>query len=149
MAHWLMKTEPQDYSWERLLADGETEWTGVRNHQAAGNMRAMKRGERVFFYRSQVEPAIVGVMEVSAEAYPEPEDGSGKFVRVKVKPVRAVKKEVSLKEIKGDPRFADFLLVRHSRLSVVPVSDEHWRSLCEMAGVQEGGQRRLKPGPAL
>jgi predicted RNA-binding protein with PUA-like domain len=135
MAHWLMKTEPQDYSWERLLADGETEWTGVRNHQAAGNMRAMKRGERVFFYRSQVEPAIVGVMEVSAEAYPEPEDGSGKFVRVKVKPVRAVKKEVSLKEIKGDPRFADFLLVRHSRLSVVPVSDEHWRSLCEMAGV--------------
>ena len=75
MAHWLMKTEPQDYSWERLLADGETEWTGVRNHQAAGNMRAMRRGERVFFYRSQVEPAIVGVMEVSAEAYPEPEDG--------------------------------------------------------------------------
>jgi predicted RNA-binding protein with PUA-like domain len=140
MAHWLMKTEPQDYSWERLLADGETEWTGVRNHQAAGNMRAMKRGERVFFYRSQVEPAIVGVMEVSAEAYPEPKDGSGKFVRVKVKPVRAVKKEVSLKEIKGDPRFADFLLVRHSRLSVVPVSDEHWRSLCEMAGVQEGGR---------
>jgi predicted RNA-binding protein with PUA-like domain len=139
MAHWLMKTEPQDYSWERLLADGETEWTGVRNHQAAGNMRAMKRGERVFFYRSQVGPAIVGVMEVSAEAYPEPEDPTGKFVRVKVKPVRAVKKEVSLKEIKGDPRFADFLLVRHSRLSVVPVSDEHWRSLCEMAGVQEGG----------
>jgi predicted RNA-binding protein with PUA-like domain len=140
MAHWLMKTEPQDYSWERLLVDGETEWTGVRNHQAAGNMRAMRRGERAFFYRSQVEPAIVGVMEVSAEAYPEPEDGSGKFVRVRVKPVRAVKKEVSLKEIKGDGRFADFLLVRHSRLSVVPVSDEHWRSLCEMAGIQEGGR---------
>jgi predicted RNA-binding protein with PUA-like domain len=139
MAHWLMKTEPQDYSWERLLADGETEWTGVRNHQAAGNMRAMRRGELVFFYRSQVEPAIVGVMEVSAEAYPEPNDPTGKFVRVKVKPVRAVKKEVSLKAIKGDPRFADFLLVRHSRLSVVPVSDEHWRSLCEMAGVQEDG----------
>jgi predicted RNA-binding protein with PUA-like domain len=139
MAHWLMKTEPQDYSWERLLADGETEWTGVRNHRAAGNMRAMRRGELVFFYRSQVEPAIVGVMEVSAEAYPEPNDPTGKFVRVKVKPVRAVKKEVSLKAIKGDPRFADFLLVRHSRLSVVPVSDEHWRSLCEMAGVQEDG----------
>ena len=86
MAHWLMKTEPDDYSWDRLVADGETEWTGVRNHQAAANMRAMRLGEQVFFYRSVVEPAILGIMTVSAEWYPDPADPDGKFVRVKVKP---------------------------------------------------------------
>ena len=72
MAHWLMKTEPEDYSWERLVADGETEWSGVRNHQAAANLRAMKLGEHAFFYRSVVEPAIVGVMTISAECVPRP-----------------------------------------------------------------------------
>jgi predicted RNA-binding protein with PUA-like domain len=135
MANWLMKTEPEDYSWDRLVADGETEWTGVRNHQAAANMRAMKRGERVFFYRSAVDPAIVGVMTVSAKAYPDADDPTGKFVRVKVKPVAKAEREVPLKEIKADPRFADFALVRQSRLSVVPVGDEHWRLLCGMAGI--------------
>jgi predicted RNA-binding protein with PUA-like domain len=134
MANWLMKTEPEDYSWDRLVADGETEWTGVRNHQAAANMRAMKRGDRVFFYRSVVDPAIVGVMTVSAESYPDADDPTGKFVRVKVKPVAKAEREVSLKGIKADPRFADFALVRQSRLSVVPVSDEHWAILCGMAG---------------
>lgn len=133
MAYWLMKTEPEDYSWERLVAEGETEWTGVRNHQAARNMRAMRQDDRVFFYRSVVEPAIVGIMAVSEEAYPDPDDP--RFCRVRVKPVQPVAKEVSLKAIKADPRFADFLLVRQSRLSVVPVSDEHWRILCGMAGV--------------
>jgi predicted RNA-binding protein with PUA-like domain len=135
MANWLMKTEPEDYSWDRLVADGETEWTGVRNHQAAANLRAMKRGDRVFFYRSVVEPAIVGVMAVSAESYPDADDPTGKFVRVKVKPVAKAEREVPLKEIKADPRFADFALVRQSRLSVVPVGDEHWRLLCGMAGI--------------
>jgi predicted RNA-binding protein with PUA-like domain len=134
MACWLMKAEPDDYSWERLLVDGETEWSGVRNHQAARNLRSMKQEERAFFYRSAVEPAIVGIMAVSQEAYPDPDDP--KFVRVRVKPVRAVGNEVSLKAIKADPRFADFLLVRQSRLSVVPVRDEHWRILCGMAGVE-------------
>jgi predicted RNA-binding protein with PUA-like domain len=136
MAHWLMKTEPEDYSWDRLVADGETEWTGVRNHQAAANMRAMKLGEKVFFYRSVVEPAIVGIMSVSAEWYPDPGDPTGKFVRVKVKPERPLPQEVTLKAIKADPRFADLALVRQSRLSVVPVGDEHWRSLCGMAGLK-------------
>ena len=135
MAKWLMKTEPEDYSWDRLVADGETEWTGVRNHQAAANMRAMKLGERVFFYRSAVAPAIVGVMTVSAEWYPDPDDPTGKFVRVKVKPLHPVEREVSLKAIRADPRFADLALVRQSRLSVVPIGDEHWRILCEMAGI--------------
>ena len=136
MAHWLMKTEPEDYSWDRLVADGETEWSGVRNHQAAANMRAMKLGDPVFFYRSVVEPAIVGIMAVSAEWYPDPGDPAGKFVRVKVRPERPVASEVSLKAIKAEPRLADLALVRQSRLSVVPVGAEHWRILCGMAGVE-------------
>ena len=106
MAHWLMKTEPHDYSWDRLVAEGETSWTGVRNPQAAANMRAMALGDEVFFYRSVVEPAIVGVMAVS-----------------------------TLKAIKADPRFADLALVRQSRLSVLPVSDAHWVILIGMAGL--------------
>lgn len=135
MAQWLMKTEPDDYNWDRLVAEGETEWTGVRNHQAAANMRAMKLGEPVFFYRSVVEPAIVGVMTVSAEAYPESKDATGKFVRVKVKPRDRAPSEVSLKAVKADGRFADLALVRQSRLSVVPIGDAHWRQLCAMAGL--------------
>ena len=135
MAFWLMKTEPEDYSWDQLVADGETEWTGVRNYQAAANMRAMKEGERVFFYRSVVEPGIVGVMSVSQAAYPASNEPGEKFVCVKVKPLRPVRHEVALATIKADPRFADFKLVRQGRLSVVPVSDDHWTLLCQMAGI--------------
>lgn len=136
MAQWLMKTEPEDYSWGRLVADGETEWTGVRNHQAAANMRAMKLGDPVFFYRSVVDPAIVGIMAVSAEWYPDPSDPTGKFVRVKVKPDRPLPSEVTLKAIKADARLADLALVRQSRLSVMPVGDAHWRILCGMANLK-------------
>ena len=136
MAHWLLKTEPADYSWERLVAEGETEWTGVRNHQAAANLRAMRLGEPAFFYRSAVDPAIVGVTAVSAEWYPDPDDPSGRFVRVKVKPLRPAPREVTLKAIKAEPRLADLALVRQSRLSVVPVGDDHWRILCGMAGLE-------------
>jgi predicted RNA-binding protein with PUA-like domain len=135
MAYWLMKTEPADYSWEQFVADGETRWTGVRNYQAANNMRAMKRGERVFFYRSTVDPAIVGVMRVVKEAYPDPADPTGKFVVVELEPERPVAREVSLKAIKADGRFADLALVRHSRLSVSPIGPEHWAMLADMAGV--------------
>lgn len=136
MAYWLMKTEPDDYSWDRLVADGETEWSGVRNHQAATNLRSMQLGERAFFYRSMVEPAIVGVMTIAATAYPDPDDPSGKFVRVRVRPLRPAVREVTLKAIKADPRFTDFALVRQSRLSVVPVGDAHWPALCGMAGIE-------------
>ena len=135
MAHWLMKTEPEDYSWDRLVAEGETAWTGVRNPQAAANMRAMKLCDDVFFYRSVVEPAIVGVMTVSAEWAADPADPSGKRGHVMVKPVRPVRHEVSLKAIKADPRFADLTLVRQARLSVQPVSDAHWAILMGMAGL--------------
>ena len=135
MAQWLMKTEPEDYSWDRLVAEGETEWTGVRNHQAAANMRAMRLGEPVFFYRSVVDPAILGIMTVSATWYPDASDPGGKFVRVKVKPDQSLPAEVSLKAIKADPRLADLALVRQSRLSVMPVGDAHWRIILGMAGL--------------
>jgi predicted RNA-binding protein with PUA-like domain len=135
MAHWLMKTEPDDYGWDRLVADSGTEWTGVRNHQAARNMRAMALGERAFFYRSVVEPAIVGVMEVSRAWFPDEDDPTGKFCRVGVRPVAPAAREVPLRAIEADGRFADFALIRQSRLSVVPVAEEHWRILCGMAGL--------------
>jgi predicted RNA-binding protein with PUA-like domain len=135
MAKWLMKTEPKDYSWDRLVADGETDWTGVRNPQASANLRAMKLGEEVFFYRSVVEPAIVGIMTISAEWTPDPRDPSGKRGFVKVKPLRPVAHEVSLRAIKTDPRLSDLALVRQSRLSVLPVSDAHWAVLLGMAGL--------------
>ena len=136
MAYWLMKAEPDDYAWERLVAEGGTEWTGVRNYAAALHMRAMRLGERAFFYRSVVEPAIVGIMEVEREAYPNPDEPGGKFCRVGVRPLFPVAREVTLRAIKAEPRLADMALVRQSRLSVSPVGDEHWRILCGMAGVE-------------
>ena len=135
MAHWLMKTEPDDYSWDRFVAEGETAWTGVRNAQAAANMRAMKRGDEVFFYRSVVDPAIVGDHDRLGGVDTDPSDPSGKKGHVMVKPKRPVRDEVSLKAIKADPRFADLALVRQSRLSVLPVSDAHWSVLIGMAGL--------------
>lgn len=135
VARWLMKTEPADYSWERLVADGKTEWDGVRNHQAAANMRAMKKGDKVFFYRSLKAPAVVGIMEITREAFPDPDPNNtdGKWVRVEVAPVEPLPAEVSLKAIKADARLNDLALVRQSRLSVMPVSEAHWQLICQMA----------------
>jgi predicted RNA-binding protein with PUA-like domain len=135
MAQWLMKTEPEDYSWDRLVAEGGTGWDGVRNHQAAANMRAMQKGDRAFFYRSLVDPAIIGIMEITRAAYADPDDPAGKWVRVDVAPVRPLPREVSLKAIKADPALADLALVRQSRLSVMPVSDAHWALITRMAGL--------------
>ena len=135
MAHWLLKTEPSDYSWERLVADGTAGWDGVRNHQAARNMRAMRRGERAFFYRSVQNPAVVGVMAIVREAYPAPDDPSGRFVQVDVAPVMPAGREVPLAAIKAEPRLQSLALIRQSRLSVVPVDDDSWRLICAMAGI--------------
>jgi predicted RNA-binding protein with PUA-like domain len=131
-----MKTEPGDYSWEQLVRDGVAVWDGVHNHQAAHNMRAMKKGERAFFYRSMQDPAVVGVMEIVREAYENPDDPKQSFVLVDVKPVLPVKREVRLKQIKSDPRLQHLALVRQSRLSVSPVDDSAWRLICEMGGVK-------------
>jgi predicted RNA-binding protein with PUA-like domain len=136
MAHWLFKSEPESFSWDDLVKSRTTAWDGVRNHQAANNMKAMKLGERGFFYHSGEERRIVGVVEVSGPYRPDPSDASGRFGMVEVKALKPVKRPVTLAEIKADQHFADFLLVRHSRLSVVPVAEAAWRLLCTMAGIE-------------
>ncbi|HUC65592.1 MAG TPA: EVE domain-containing protein [Stellaceae bacterium] len=136
MHHWLLKSEPSAYSWEQLVKDGRTEWSGVRNFQAAKNLKTMKVGDRAFFYHSGEGPQIVGIAEIVKEAYPDPSDKEGRFVMVDVKPVEPVKTPVSLAAIKAEKALADFALVRQSRLSVVPVSAEEWRLICKMAGVK-------------
>jgi len=135
MAYWLMKTEPDDYSWGQLVEDGIAVWDGVHNHQAARNMRAMKLGDRAFFYRSVQDPGVVGVMEIAREAYNDPNDSKHSFALVDVRPVTPARREVSLRQIKTDPRLQHLALVRQSRLSVSPVDDAAWRLICEMAGV--------------
>jgi predicted RNA-binding protein with PUA-like domain len=136
MAHWLMKSEPSAFSWDDLVKKGSEPWNGVRNYQANNNMKAMKKGDRAFFYHSVDEKSIVGVAEIVKEHYPDPTDKTGRFGMVDVKAVMPVKKPVTLADIKGDERFADFALIRQSRLSVVPVSDAHWKLICRMAGIK-------------
>lgn len=136
MGYWLLKSEPSAYAWEQLVKDGRTHWNGVRNYQAANNLKAMKRGDRAFFYHSNEGLAIVGIAEIAKEAYPDPSDAAGRFVMVDVKPLMPVKKPVTLAEIKAEPKLKDFALVRQGRLSVVPVTDEEWRIVTKMAGVK-------------
>jgi predicted RNA-binding protein with PUA-like domain len=134
MAYWLIKSEPSAYSWDQLVKDKKTSWTGVRNFQAMANLKAMKVGDRCFFYHSGEGKEIVGIAEVARTAYPDSTDKDGKSVTVDVKAVEPVKKPVTLGAIKADARFKDLKLVRQSRLSVSPVSDEHWKLLMKMAG---------------
>jgi predicted RNA-binding protein with PUA-like domain len=136
MRYWLLKSEPSAYSWDQLVKDGRTNWSGVRNFQAAANLKAMKVGDRAFFYHSGEGPAIVGIAEIVKEAYPDPSDKEGRFVQVDIKPLQPVKTPVTLKEIKAEKALADFKLVRQGRLSVVPASAEEWRLVCRMAGVK-------------
>ena len=133
MKYWLIKTEPGAWSWDDQVRDGVAEWDGIRNHQAANNMKAMKKGDRVFFYHSVNEKRIVGIVEVVKEYYPDPTDPKGRFGMVDVKAIKPVKTPVTLAEIKAEPRLAELALVRQSRLSVVPVGDKEWRILCAMA----------------
>ena len=132
MKYWLLKSEPSAYSWEQLVKDGRTQWNGVRNHQAAINLKAMKKGDHAFFYHSNEGKEIVGIVEITREAYPDPSDSEGRFVMVDVKPVKPVKAPVTLAAIKAEPKLADFKLVRQGRLSVVPVTGEEWRLICKM-----------------
>jgi len=136
MQHWLLKSEPSAYSWDQLVKDKSTQWSGVRNYQAAINLKAMKRGDRAFFYHSNQGLDIVGIVEITKEAYPDPSDATGRFVMVDVKPVMPLKQNVTLAQIKADKTLADFALVRQSRLSVVPVSADEWRIITKMAGVK-------------
>ena len=136
MAHWLVKSEPAKWSWEQQVAAGEagTFWNGVRNHLAKKHLLAMQIGDHAFFYHSNDDRAIVGVVEVIKTFYPDPSDESGKFGMVDVKAVRALKKPVTLAQIKAEPRLAGMTLVNNSRLSVQPVTDAEWRIVMELAG---------------
>ncbi|HEY7579636.1 MAG TPA: EVE domain-containing protein [Acetobacteraceae bacterium] len=134
MNHWLVKSEPEAFSWDQQVANGVEPWTGVRNHTARQNLKAMKLGDRAFFYHSGKSKDIVGVVEVVREAYPDPTAQEGPWLCVDVKTVAPMPKPVTLAAIKADAKFADFTLVRQSRLSVVPVSKPHWDRICRMGG---------------
>ena len=136
MAYWLFKSEPGTWSWDDQVDKGEAgeQWDGVRNYQARNNMKAMKIGDRGFFYHSVDEKRIVGIVEVCAEAHPDTTTDDPRWDCVDIKAVEPMPRPVTLAEIKDEPRLADFALVRQSRLSVVPVSDEEWRIICEMGG---------------
>ena len=136
MAYWLLKSEPSAYSWDQLVKDKRTNWSGVRNFQAAANLKAMKKGDRAFFYHSGEGKEIVGVAEIVKEAYPDTTDKSGRFVMVDLTPIEPVKTPVSLAAIKATPALKNMPLVRLSRLSVSPVSAEEWRTIAKMAGIK-------------
>lgn len=126
MAHWLFKEEPETYSFADIQRDGSTTWTGVTNALAQKHLRAVKKGDLVFFYATGKLKAVIGVMEVSADPTPDPADETGKRVAVTVKPLRALASPVTLAAIKADKAFAAWELVKQARLSVMPVPDELW-----------------------
>ena len=136
MAYWLFKSEPHTWSWDDQLKKGEAgeEWDGVRNYQARNNMKAMKKGDRGFFYHSGEERAIVGIVEVCGEAHPDSTTDDPRWECVDVKAVASMPRPVTLAEIKAEPRLEGFALIRQSRLSVVPVTEDEWRVICEMGG---------------
>jgi predicted RNA-binding protein with PUA-like domain len=136
-AHWLMKSEPTKYSFDDLVRDGRTVWDGVRNNQAALYLKAMKVGDLAFFYHSQVGLEVVGVAEVSKEAFIDPTDPAGRYVAVEIKPVRKLKSPVSLAQMKAEPRLAGMAMFRQFRLSVAPIIDAEWAVILELAG--DGG----------
>ena len=132
MAYWLFKTEPGSWSWDDQVKKGVEHWNGVRNHQAANNMKAMKVGDLGFFYHSVDEKRIVGIVAVAKEYYPDHTDASGRFGMVDIKTVKPMKRPVTLAEIKAEPRLEKLALVRQSRLSVTPIGDDEWRLICAM-----------------
>lgn len=138
MATWLVKSEPDAFSWDQQVANGVEPWTGVRNHMARNNLRAMKKGDHAFFYHSNVGKEIVGVVEVARESYPDPsvapDDPKGEWVCVDMKTVGPMPTPVTLAAIKAEPGLADVALIRMSRLSVMPITPEHWKLICKMGG---------------
>ena len=133
--YWLVKQEPEAYSWTAFVKEGKAAWTGVRNFQAANNMKAMKEGDRAFFYHSNEGKEIVGVVEIVRAFYPNPNEPSPHFGLVDVAPVMPVKKPVTLTEMKATAALKDMALIRQSRLSVCPVTDAEWATVCKMAGI--------------
>ncbi len=134
MNHWLMKSEPDAFSWDNLVAKGCAEWDGVRNHSAQLHMKAMRIGDRAFFYHSNIGLACVGIMEILREAAPDSTDGTGKWIAVEVAPVQPLKKPVTLKTIKSDAILSQMAIVRQSRLSVAPVTAQEYARILALSG---------------
>jgi predicted RNA-binding protein with PUA-like domain len=133
MQYWLVKQEPEDYSWADFVKEGRSAWTGVRNYQARNNLRAMSKGDLVFYYHSGEEKQVVGIAQVDKSAYPDPTAKEGDWSSVDLVPVKAVVQPVSLKEMNGDGVLKEMLLVRNSRLSVVPVSKAQFEKLLKLS----------------
>jgi predicted RNA-binding protein with PUA-like domain len=131
--NWLVKEEPTHYAFDALVADRKAVWSGVRNALAQKHLRAMKRGDRVLYYHTGNEKAVIGIARALSDPYPDPEDPSGKYVAVDLGPVERLPRPVTLAEIKADRAFAAFPLVRIARLSVMPVGDAEWTRIVEMA----------------
>jgi predicted RNA-binding protein with PUA-like domain len=136
MAYWLVKSEPDTWSWEQHVKKGADAWTGVRNHQAKAHLKAMKKGERAFFYHSGDGKEIVGVTEIVKEAYADPTDKTGAFVCVDLKAVAPLKTPVTLAQIKADASMGEMVLVKNSRLSVQPVTAKEWAHIAKLGGVK-------------
>ena len=134
-AYWLVKSEPDAFSWDQQVQAGVEPWTGVRNAQAAKNLRSMKLGDQAFFYHSNEGREIVGIVEVAREAYPDPTEETGRWACVDMRTVKPVPKAVTLAAMKAEPRLEGLALIRQSRLSVVPVSAEHCGIISAMAGL--------------
>ena len=137
MKYWLLKTEPESWPWKEQIKSGEkgAEWNGVRNYQAAKNLKSMSNGDKCFFYHTDKSKSIVGVVEVIREAFLDKTDKKGKFVSVTVKALFRLNREVTLKEIKKNEYFRDFSLVKQSRLSVMKVDLKYWKKICKMGKV--------------
>ena len=137
MKYWLLKTEPEEWSWQQQIKSGidGVEWSGVRNYQAANNLKKMKIGDKCFFYHTGKTKSIIGVVKVIKEAFPDKSDKTQKFVSIIVKALYPLKRDVSLKKIKKNKDFRDFSLVKQSRLSVVHVNLKYWKKICKMGKV--------------
>jgi predicted RNA-binding protein with PUA-like domain len=138
MAYWLLKTEPESYSWDQQVkkgAKGEA-WTGVRNFTARDHLKAMKTGDRAFFYHTGDEKQVVGIVEVTKEAYPDPTDKQGVFVCVDIKAVEPLATPVTLAQVKADPKLKEMVLARQPRLSVQPVTADEWKAVRRMGGLK-------------
>ena len=130
---WLVKQEPEDYSWDDLVRDKKTEWTGVRNFQARNNLRNMKVGDAVLFYHSGKEKSVVGIAEVAKAAYPDPTADDDSWIAVDIKPVKPLARPVSLADIRANAKLGELLLVRQSRLSVMPVAKKDFDEIVKMS----------------
>ena len=137
MRYWLFKSEPSTWSWDQQVAKGDAgeEWDGVRNYQARNFMREMKKGDLGFFYHSMKEKSVVGIVEVIAEAHPDSTTDDKRWECVDIKAISPVPEPVSLEQIKAEPRLSEMVLVKNTRLSVQPVTDDEWATICNMGGV--------------